>query len=89
MNNKELIQGISIEREHVNTYIKIIRYFDKYNSFPEPDFVYSWIAEDHLNESKEKRNPNYYSMLILMEKLMELGITSIDIKDKFNLEENL
>lgn len=59
---KQLEIGREIEKEHRSTYIKIKNYAIKNKKWPPEEFVYSWIAEDHLKE-----NPQYYTYLKEME----------------------
>jgi len=83
--NIELLAGAEIEKEHYNTYCMIKEYFEKTGELISEEDLYQSIAIDHINESENKKNTLYYSMLSIMENLMELGITREDIINKFGL----
>jgi hypothetical protein len=62
INIKQLQKGRRIEKEHTLTYKKIINYLLKNKKLPPYEYVFSWIAEDHLKEL-----PDYYDRLEKME----------------------
>jgi hypothetical protein len=84
--NIELLNGAIIEEEHFPTYCMIKKCLEETGQLITPEQLYNSISVDHINESMNKVNPYYYDMLILMEKLMEMGITSSMIKEKFGIK---
>ena len=65
--------------------MKLQKYLDKFNKLPKPNEFYLWIVQDHLIESEELKNKDYYGMLEIMELLMKKGITVEDIIKEFNI----
>jgi hypothetical protein len=59
----ELLDGLNVEKEHVNTIKKI-----KQNPKLSDKSAEELIAKDHIKESKDK-NYNYYSRLLASENL--------------------
>ena len=68
---EQISKGLSIEKEHVN------------DNSPFAKYIQEKITKDHLFESLDKKNPRYNSMLLLMEKMLDLGITEDQLIEKF------
>jgi hypothetical protein len=58
----QLEMGIEVEKEHKNTYQKIKDFYKENGYFPKEEDVYSWIAQNHIDEF-----PSYYTELKIME----------------------
>jgi hypothetical protein len=69
--------GFDVEGEHVDLKSPYAKYFQEK------------IDLDHETESSDLKNPEYYTMLKLMEYCMKKGITADQIKEKLNIKEDI
>jgi hypothetical protein len=71
--NSQMEVGKVIEQEHKPTYKMIKQYLAENGELPSPEAVYESISRDHILESENFQNKNYYDMLVKMEKMMKKG----------------
>ena len=64
--DKQIIKGIKVEMEHLDTFKKIEEYVEEHKKFPPNKLMAKWIAVDHLKESEI-----YYDLLEEMEKKID------------------